>query len=407
MRIAINGLSARFGGGLAYLRNLLEHLSRIDRENIYVVFSSPEKRDSFTMDAPNFSVTVPGFPGKAIVRRAIWEQIVLPALIRRHKIDLLFSPGGIAPIFLPRGCKRVNMVQNMAPFSDELLKSYPISKRKLRFLILRKLYPFFAARSDANIFISLDGLKTLQNFMELESGKSKVIYHGRDKLFKPVPGDIAADFVRVQYGIDGDFILYVSNIARYKKQLEVVKAYHILRSRIAETGRSVRLVLAGIMVEPSYYREVLTLTDRLGIRDEVAYLGRVPQDHLPYLYSAASVFVFASVCENCPNILIEAMACGAPIVSSNPGPMPEICDDAALYFNPTDPADIADKMRQVLTNEQIRQNLVRNALGNVKRFSWEETARRTLEVFTESQIANPKSEIENRKRCLCQTCIHV
>ena len=381
MRIAINGLSARFGGGLAYLRNLLEHLSRIDRENTYVVFSSPEKSDSFTVDAPNFSVIVPGFPGKAVVRRAIWEQIVLPALIRRYSINLLFSPGGIAPIILPRGCKRVNMIQNMAPFSDELLKLYPISKRKLRFLILRRLYPLFAARSDANIFISRDGLETLQNFIELDSGKSKVIYHGRDKLFKPVPADIAADLVRTQYGIDGNFILYVSNLARYKKQLEVVKAYHILHSRIAETGKSVRLVLAGIMVEPSYYREVLALADRLGIRDEITYLGQVPQDHLPHLYSAASVFVFASVCENCPNVLIEAMACGAPIVSSNLGPMPEICDDAALYFDPTDPADIAGKMWQVLTDERIRQNLVRNALENTKRFSWEQTARGTLEVF--------------------------
>ena len=384
MRIAINGLSARFGGGLAYLRNLLEHLSRIDHNNTYVVFSSPEQRDSFTMDAPNFSVIVPGFPGKAIVRRAIWEQIVLPAFIRRHKINLLFSPGGIAPLILPRACKRVNMIQNMAPFSDELLRSYPIGRRKLRFLILRKLYPFFAARSDANIFISLDGLETLQNFMRLESEKSKVIYHGRSKLFKPIPADIAADFVRIQYGVDGDFILYVSNIARYKKQLEVVKAYHILRSRIAETGKSVRLLLAGIMVEPSYYREVLALADRLGIRDEVAYLGQVPQDHLPHLYSAASVFVFASISENCPNVLIEALSCGAPIVSSNLGPMPEICGDAALYFDPTDPADIASMMRRVLTDEQIRQNLIRNALENVRQFSWEETARRTLEVFEET-----------------------
>jgi glycosyltransferase involved in cell wall biosynthesis len=265
-----------------------------------------------------------------------------------------------------------------------LLRSYPISKRKLRFLILRKLYPIFGARSDANIFISLDGLKTLQNFMKLDSGKSKVIYHGRNKLFKPVSAEMAAGFVQAQYGIDGDFILYVSNIARYKKQLEVVRAYHILRSRIAETGKSIRLILAGIMVEPSYYSEILSLAHRLGIRGEVAYLGQVPQDHLPYLYSAASVFVFASVCENCPNVLIEAMACGAPIVSSNLGPMPEICRDAALYFDPTDPAHIAGKMWQILTDEQIRQNLVRNALENAKRFSWEETARRTLEVFEET-----------------------
>jgi hypothetical protein len=162
MKIAINGLSARFGGGAAYLKNLLEHLSKIDHENQYIVFTSPEKRGSFRADAANFSVIAPRFPGRAIVRRTIWEQLVLPVLIRRYRIDILFSPGGIAPVIVPGHCRRVNMVQNMAPFSDELLVSYPLNKRKVRFLILRKLYPLFAASADANIFISMDGLKTLR-----------------------------------------------------------------------------------------------------------------------------------------------------------------------------------------------------------------------------------------------------
>ena len=147
-----------------------------------------------------------------------------------------------------------------------------------------------------------------------------------------------------------------------------------------------RLVLAGIMVEPSYCREVLALANRLGIKSKVMYLGQVPQTHLPHLYSAASVFVFASISENCPNILIEAMACGAPIVSSDLGPMPEICANAALYFDPSEPTDIADKMWQVLTDETIRQELIGNAQENVKRFSWEKTARKALEAFEETVV---------------------
>jgi len=382
MRIAINGLAARFGGGAAYLSNLLEHLAEIDRENEYIVFGSPEKRDSFTVDAANFSIIVPRFPGRAIIRRSIWEQLILPVLLKKHHLDILFSPGGIAPIIVPDGCKRVNLTQNMAPFSHELLASYPLNRRKLRFLILRKLYPFFATRADANIFISIDGLNNLHRVAKFDREKSKVIYHGRSKLFKPVSPNTSTDFIRVQYGIDGEFILYVSNIARYKKQLEVVKAYNIIRKQNETRGSVPRLVLAGIMVEPDYYSEVLELTGRLGISDEVTYLGQVPQTHLPYLYSAASVFVFASIAENCPNILIEAMACGAPIASSNLGPMPEICEDAALYFNPSNPADIANKVWQILTDETVKRKLIRNALENAKRFSWQETAREMLEIFS-------------------------
>ena len=387
MKIAINGLSARLGGGAAYLKNLLEHLSRIDQENEYIVFSNPENRDSFRIGASNFNIVTPGFPGRAIVRRTVWEQLILPALIKRHKVDVLFSPGGIAPMIIPGHCKRVNMVQNMAPFSDRLLASYPLNKRKMRFLILRKLYPLFAASADANIFISMDGLNNLHRVAKFSRERSRVIYHGKNELFKPVPPDIADNFVQTQYGISGNFVLYVSNIARYKKQLEVVRAYNIIRERSAKVERAAsplkpdKLVLAGIMVEPSYYSKIETLANRLGMRNDVMYLGQVPQTHLPYLYSAASVFVFASICENCPNILIEAMACGAPIVSSNLGPMPEICGDAALYFDPSDPADITDKVWEVLTDEAIRRELVRNALENVERFSWEETARKTLEVL--------------------------
>ena len=403
MRIAINGLSARMGGGAAYISNLLEHLSKIDHDNEYVVFTSPERKDSFRVDAANFSIIAPRFPGGAVVRRAIWEQLILPVLIKRYRIDVLFSPGGISPVIITGRCKRINMVQNMAPFCDELLASYPFSKRKMRFLMLRKLYPLFIATADASIFISMDSLNTLRRVTKFDTEKSKVIYHGRnERLYKPIPKDVAARLIQEQYGIGGRFVLYVSNIARYKKHLEVVEAYHIIQERIAKVERSAnpseveqaaslfkkvdKLVLAGIMVETSYYHEILKLASRLSIRDEVVYLGQVPQAHLPYLYSAASVFVFASICENCPNILIEAMACGAPIVSSNLGPMLEICGNAALYFDPSEPTDIADKMWQVLADERIRRELISNALENVKRFSWEETARKTLEVFEEAMV---------------------
>ena len=209
MRIAINSLSARFGGGATYIRNLLENLSRIDRENEYFVFTSPEKLESlaFIADTPNFSIIAPGFPGKAVIRRAIWEQAILPALIKRYKVDVLFSPGGIAPVVIPNSCKRVNMVQNMAPFSDELLASYPLSKRKMRFLMLRKLYPLLAARADANVFISTVGRDKLHELAGLDIEKCKIIYHGRDEKFRPVPKDSAASFVETQYGINEKFIL--------------------------------------------------------------------------------------------------------------------------------------------------------------------------------------------------------
>jgi glycosyltransferase involved in cell wall biosynthesis len=379
MKIAINGLSARFGGGLAYLKNLLKHLAKIDKENEYIVFSNPERRKIFGVDSENFEIVVPPFPGKAIARRALWEQIILPILIKRYKVDVLFSPGGINPLIIPGDCRLVNMAQNMAPFHKQLLASYPFSLRKMRFSILRGLYPFFVRRANVNIFISEYARRTFIKITNFNIENSAVIYHGRDVMFKPVQYDTAIRFIQELYGIDGGFILYISNIARYKKQLEVVQAYGIMRSHGAKVNR---LIMAGIMVEPSYYHEVTKLARNLGVSDEVIYLGQIPQDHLPYLYSAASVFVFASIAENCPNILIEAMGCGVPIVCSSSEPMPEICKGAALYFDPNKPDDIAEKMRKVLDDDRIRNGIVENALREAGNFSWKNTAQKTLDMLS-------------------------
>jgi len=113
-------------------------------------------------------------------------------------------------------------------------------------------------------------------------------------------------------------------------------------------------------------------------------LDHIPYEELPYFYLLCHLFVYPSTCENCPNILIEAMACGAPILSSNIEPMPEICQDAAVYFDPFKPQDISEKIKKVLFDNNLIQNLKQLSLKRANCFSWDETAKKTLCILESS-----------------------
>ena len=169
------------------------------------------------------------------------------------------------------------------------------------------------------------------------------------------------------------YVCYVSILNPYKGQLEVVKAWHILRSR--KVG-SERLLLVGPS-SSSYGRKVARLIRDLRLTDEVKIVGNVPYDDLPRLYQGAVINLFASTCENCPNILLEALAAGRPVLTSDHQPMPEFAADAALYFDPHCPENLAAQLEVLLGNEELRSNLGRRARNRSLAFQWEDSARRT------------------------------
>lgn len=143
----------------------------------------------------------------------------------------------------------------------------------------------------------------------------------------------------------------------------------------------IKLVLAGRCFDHVYYDDMMRFIRQKGIEEKVLFLGEIPYNELPFLYASCLLFVYPSTCENCPNILIEAMACGAPILASNIEPMPEMCADAAIYFDPTNPVAMADIILGILQNQELISTLREKAIERAKTFSWENTAISTLEIF--------------------------
>jgi len=208
---------------------------------------------------------------------------------------------------------------------------------------------------------------------------AEVIYHGINReIFHPIRDYDKAFQFRKKYHLD-NFILFVSNIQRYKNFFELIRAFVLLKNKI---DNAIQLVFAGTCFDQEYYDEMKAFITREGYEHRILFLGNIPYEDLPYLYSACKLFVYPSTCESFGLTLVEAMACGAPVLASSREPMPEICADAALYFDPMNPVAIADMIMETLKNPGLLSALARNSLERAKAFSWENTARNTLKTFT-------------------------
>ena len=374
MKIAINTTSAVAGGGITYIKNLLTYISKINTEHQYLILTTIEGKETFYFQQPNFEFLSFKIPSKNSLLRILWEQLILPFILKKESVDVLFSPGNICPLFskLPN----VVMIQNIEPFSNDLSSGRGLIQR-IRLKLLKILTMISIKKAQRVIFPSMKA-RTLTEKSGTLMHHVEVIHHGIDKgIFHPsIEDNISLQFKK-KYGLD-KFILYVSHIQRYKNFFELIKAFVLLKDKI---GNDIQLVFAGRCFDEEYYKEMQDFIREHRYEDRIIFLGNVPYEELPFLYSACMIFVYPSICESFGMTLVEAMACGAPILASKVEPMVEICADAANYFDPMDPNAIADVIFKALNDQELISVLTKNALERAACFSWENTAKKTFETF--------------------------
>ncbi len=344
-RIVINTLSARTGGGLTYARNLLKHFEIDDRADVYVLVA-PQRRHMLPDGAYTFIDCK--FAGQNVLQRTLWEAVGLPRLLRELEADVYYVLSGTLAAKPPAGCKSVVAFRNLLPFDPKNRKRYPHGYTRYRLWLIGQAQPRSFARADLVIFISEFGREVVEAVVTERAGRAVVIPHGVGEAFKSddvVEGDWNERWP------DG-YVLYVSILDVYKSQLEVVDAWNRVR---ATRDTREKLVLAGPEYPP-YARRVKRKIAELGLEDQVVLLGPVTHDYLPGLYRSSKVTVFASQCENCPNILLEAMAGGRPVLCSSDQPMPEFGADAVVYFDPTNSVELADRLIEMLDDPELRRD---------------------------------------------------
>ena len=365
MRIGIFVMKAGTGaGGLeTYDANLIRSLARIDSNNDYRIYClAPGIVDLLSVDRPNFSF------------RALWPHnkwisipVALPLAMARDRLDL-FHGAFVPPPFSP--CDYVFTLHDVYMFLyPEFLP--PLLRFRLRRLLARSI------RKAAHIIcVSQSVHDHVAERFGVAGERLSVVYHGVEEMFRPLDREANARILDERYGISGPYLFFAGRFEPRKNVVRILEAFDIFRR---ESGGTTRLVLAG---EKTWSRaEVDATIARLGLREDVIELGNIPRAALPPLYSGALAFVFPSLWEGFGLPIVEAMACGTPVITGNLSAMPEIAGGAALLVDPNRVDSIAEAMLRIAREQGLREALIEKGLSRAREFDWDRTARETLAIY--------------------------
>jgi len=282
--------------------------------------------------------------------------------------DVLFVPAHVLPIVHPR-CSVVTV-------HDLGYRCYPAAHRSLDRLYL-DLSTRYHVRVAAHILA--DSQATRDDLIReygADPARITVVYPGVDETLRRVDDPAAIAAVCAKYGISGEYVLYVGTLHPRKNLVRLIEAFSALKYK------ALKLVIAG--QKGWLYDRIFARVRELGVEPRVLFPGYVADADLPALLSGARVFAFPSLYEGFGFPVLEAMACGVPVVCSNVSSLPEVAGDAALLVDPLDTGAWTTALERALTDEELRAELTTRGYAQVRRFSWQRAAEETLKVLEEA-----------------------
>ena len=361
MRIGVmlRAIEERQGIGI-YSRNLLEELLELDRRNEYVLFYRRADRLGTFAGRARVAERHVRAPGKLL-----WDQVAIPLAARREKVDLIFHTKFTVPFLTRR--PTVMTIHGASWFV------HPELYGRVDVAYIRAVMPLYCRKAD--FIISNSDLTTndFKRIVGVPDGKIRTVRLGRNPAFRPIDDAAVLEAARKRYGLPECFILSVIKYDPRKNFENLIAAFRILRKRTA-----CKLVVVGIGCER--YREEYGL-DADGTAGDVAFLGWVEQSDLPALYNLARCLFFPSVYEEFGIPTCEAMGCGGPPVVSRTGAPPEIAGDAGLLVDQFNPAEMADALERIWTDDALRERLSRASLQRAADYTWRRCAEETLEIL--------------------------
>jgi glycosyltransferase involved in cell wall biosynthesis len=345
-----------------YTESMLAAIMQLEPQHNYVLFSNREMESDWKPLASESVHIGRGFPV-----RAVWMQAQLPGTLRRVKPDLCHFTNYLAPLSVP--CPYVVTMYDMSVFLTPRMHSFK------KMVLDRTLIPHVARRAGAILTISQSARRDILKCLRVPREKVRVVMGAASPRFQPVSAIAQREEARARAGLTDPYILYVGTIEPRKNLPRLVQAF----AQLKREGIPHKLAIVGQQgwqVEP-LHREIA----RLGIAGDVVFSGYVPADDLPALYSAADAMAFPSLYEGFGLPVIEAMACGAPVVTSNSSSLTEVAGDAAMLIDPLSVESIAGGLRRVLCEPGVRDELARRGPERASYFTWEKTARATISVY--------------------------
>lgn len=364
------GIDARMYGnrqtGIGnYIKHLIKYLAELDQQNEYVIFLLEPMYSEFVCSNGRF---------KKIKVNSHWyswqEQLFLPWRFYQEKLDLLHFPHFNSPLLYRK--KTLCTIHDITPY---FFPGHKMTSpwRRLGF---RLVFRNTVSHAQKVFAVSEYTKKDIVKYFKINPDKIIVTYEGVEPHFRIIKDGEKLTELKKKYNITKPFIFYVGVWRNHKNLVGLVRAFDIL---LRKYNLDCQLVLGG--KEDHYYPEIRQTWESLGLDKDILRPGFITEEELPLFYNAADLFVIPSFYEGFGLIGLEAMACGTPVAAANTTSLPEVLGEAAYYFDPHNPEEMAGVIKEVLTNQEEKIKMAQAGMEQIKKYSWRACAEKTLEVY--------------------------
>lgn len=374
MRIGIDArfIDERFIGVGRYSYALIREIAKIDSVNEYIIFKNRNYKDNIVSQANFKEVPIACNP----ISFGTW--FYLSKVFYKEKLDILHSHFYITPLLYS-----YKSIVTVHDFHALVVKDF-LSQRP--YLIEKGAYLFHLIgiylsikRANKIIFVSEAARRDAFNLYK-SIPSNCVIYEGVEEHFQPVKSPNALDRIREKYCLPNEFFLYIGNTKPHKNLHTMLKSYRRLLD-IEPSIKNIHFVLAG--KKDRFFPKIQTIIKELRLTEKICLIDYIADADMPAVYSASKAFIFLSIREGFGLPALEAMACGAPVIAANAASLPEVVADAGILVEPFDVEGIAQKMRELIINQSLRDSLSKNGVRRAREFSWRKAAKETLKVYEE------------------------
>ena len=349
-----------------YVYNLINELAKINEKNIYLI---NYKKIKLFSELNNIIIKNPFKKLPKKYSYYFWHLYLNYYLkMENLNLDIIHSPENVSLFIKLKNQKKIVTVYDTIAFY------FPKMSDLITRYRYKMLFPKTLKSADIIISISHHTKEDIIKYLKIPEDKIKVIHLAANENYKPV-NEKEIEKIKQKYNLNDPFILYVGGLAPNKNVEKIIKAYYKLKKQ----GTTHKLIITG--VKRYKYKSIFETIDKLNLQKDVIFTGYVPDEDLPALYNAADLFVYPSLYEGFGLPPLEAMACGAPVITSNTSSLSEVVGDAGIIVNPYDVDELTNKIYEVLTNEGLREELSKKGLERAKLFSWRKCAEEHLKVY--------------------------
>ncbi len=361
-----------------YTRAFLKTLSQLEsRGHTYYIFTTKNNSELLT-GLPDF-IRPMWLPGSNEHRwlRVTMQQVLLPRIARQANLDIVNFQSNLASLLLP--CVSVLHIKTLHHFQES--QSIPWNQR----LVRRLLYKPSAIRANIIIANTENTKRDICKYLRITDDRVVIIPEGVDTdIFRPLKKIETAKMTKTlrNYSVKNPYVLFVSTLFPYKNASTLIRAF----AKMVSNKSLNRYILVVVGADSNgHLKELQNLASCLGIEERVNFVGHISdRSTIRYFYAGADLFAYPSRYETFGLTVLEAMACGTPVVASNATSLPEVVGDAGILVDPLNVEAMANALTDVLTKRVLRQEMCERGLNRTKQFSWQETVRKTIDVYEQA-----------------------